>query len=212
MSVFRGSLEAGRHDSRAAMQITGVVAPMRCVSRRFRSFQVINRSRVQVDYLYHHLGAPLGEAEKGLYIPARKGNRTVRTERMGDYFARIAPSSQKAASLICLRSGDRGLPIITYDALSLSLLAAGAISPAATNHHEEAAAMGEESAAESRDGLVRAAARSHILLLLFVFLASSTFLSFSLLLSLHLPLLSFAFLCLPVTRCEYRIEDRMILW
>lgn len=32
VSVFRGSLEAGRHDSRAAMQITGVVAPI-AVSR-----------------------------------------------------------------------------------------------------------------------------------------------------------------------------------
>lgn len=118
---------------------------------------------------------------------------------MGDYFARIAPSSQKAASLICLRFGDRGLPIITYDAL----LAAGAISPAATNHHEEAGDGREKSAAGSRDGLVRAAARSQILLLLFVFLAFSTLLSLSLALSpcIFRFFRSHSF----VTRCEYRI-------
>ncbi|TGZ52799.1 hypothetical protein DBV15_07553 [Temnothorax longispinosus] len=97
------------------------------------SHPVINRSRVQVDYL-HHLG--LVEAEE-VCIPAQW--EQDRPGRTGDYFARIAPSSQKAALLICLRYGDRGLPIITYD----PLLAAGAISPAATNRYGEDREMGE---------------------------------------------------------------------
>lgn len=63
-----------------------------------------------------------------MYTSAKETGPSVRTDgRTGDYFARIAPSSQKAALLICLWSGDRGLPVITYD----PLLAAGAISPAA---------------------------------------------------------------------------------
>jgi len=72
-----------------------------------------------------------------LYTGAEETGPSGRT---GDYFARIAPSSRKAAPLICLGLGDRGLPIITCD----PLLAAGAISPPATNHHEEASRWGRK--------------------------------------------------------------------
>lgn len=132
MSVFRGSFEAGRSASYSTtrtgtMQITGVAVSVRCVvSRRFRSFQVINRSRVHKRTTYGSFG--LGR--RGLYTGAEETGPSGRT---GDYFARIAPSSHKAAPLICLGLGDRGLAIITCD----PLLAAGTISPAAANHHEE---------------------------------------------------------------------------
>lgn len=137
---------------------------------------MINRSRVQVDYL-HHLD--LVEAEE-VCIPAqRKQDRPGRT---GDYFARIAPSSQKAALLICLRYGDRGLPVITYD----PLFAAGAISPAATNHYGEAREMGEIGDWEPRPSPRRGKVANS-----FAPLRLSRLFCFSL--SLFLPLCTFRF-------------------
>lgn len=111
------------------MQITGVVAPVRCVSRRFRSFQVINRSRVQVDYLYYLL---LGLGSRR-FVYRREGNRTVRTD--GWLF-------REDRSVIA-EGGTSDLPPVrgpgaSHNHLRSPLLAAGAISPAATNHHEEA--------------------------------------------------------------------------
>ena len=74
---------------------------------RFHSSQVINRPHTATDCLI------LGPAR---IYGAKKTGPTGQT---GDYFAKIAPSSQKAAPLICLRSrGTGGLPIITCDPLS----------------------------------------------------------------------------------------------
>lgn len=89
-------------------------------------------------------------------------------------------------------TGDRGLPIITYD----PLLAAGAISPAATYHYEEEEERNRRSRRRSQRrtrrvepagsrGLVRSVARSQILLLLLVSLSLSFSLGF-LFFSFHL--------------------------
>jgi len=114
VSVFRGSLEAGRYTARALRRDAN--------NRRRRagvmSWGVSAASRWLIGpeckwttYTnLHHLD--LVEAEE-VCIPARR--KQDRPGWTGDYFARIAPSSQKAAPLICLRYGDRGLPIITYD-------------------------------------------------------------------------------------------------
>lgn len=84
----------------------------RCLGTRFHSSQVINWSHT-ADYLI---------PSADLYTGAKKTGPTGQT---GDYFAKIAPSSQKAAPLICLRSRGSGA---SHNHLRSSL-APGAILP-----------------------------------------------------------------------------------